>query len=104
MELEVFKANFGYVGNEFVGEQVGFILNNRLYLERPEPGAELLDRFKDTRCSLISYNKFKLSKMPKDMRWFCWLIFHNFNTLVSTIRNEADVQKKLETFLDFEGD
>ena len=110
MELELFKINVSYHENnqEQVNEIAGFAINDfTIQLDKQlseEAKIEIINKWHSTQCSLLKYKKFEIDRLPKDYKWFSWLVFHHFNTLVSKIANQADINNKINTFLDFIGD
>lgn len=111
MKLELFKIHVSYHENneEQVNEIAGFVINGKsvcLDKDKQLSGKaklEIVSKWNYTQCSLLKYKKVEIDRLPKDYEWFSWLVFHHFNTLVSSIANQVDIKNKLETFLDFEG-
>jgi len=122
MKLELFEIYTCYnnaKGQEAIGPVLGFCFYDNEYQDLEETykniyfdlaylsnetKRQLTENWFYHKGSLCSYKTFIIDRRPKNMNRFKWLVFHNFNYLVSKNANQADVKNKIETFLDFEGD
>ena len=56
------------------------------------------------RGACYGYFAVEIDRMPKDMKRFRWLVYHNFNYLMNSKVSWEERAKKLKSFLDIEGD
>ena len=54
--------------------------------------------------SCLGYFAVEIDRLPKDMKMFRWLVFHNFNYLMNAKVPLEERANKLKSFLDIEGD
>ena len=50
------------------------------------------------------YFAVEIDRLPKDMKMFRWLVYHNFNYLMNASVSYEERAKKLISFLEIEGD